>query len=119
MHLSVTTYGVAEQKTAMAEEAVAKLQQVGALLFAVDAAPPLRYERIVSRASATDAVSFEQFVAAEQLEMDDAGDDTKQNLGACIAAADAAFSNDGSLEDLHAQVQAALARLDASDGAQQ
>ena len=70
-------------------------------------------------ASATDAVSFEQFVAAEQLEMDDAGDDTKQNLGACIAAADAAFSNDGSLEDLHAQVQAALARLDASDGAQQ
>ena len=76
----------------------------------MDAAPQLRYERIVARASATDAVSFEQFIAAEQLEMDNAGDDTKQNLSACIAAADAAFNNDGTLEELHAQVQAALAR---------
>ena len=98
---------------------VAKLQQVGALLFAVNAAPPLRYERIVARASATDAVSFEQFIAAEQLEMDDAGDDTKQNLGACIAAADASFSNDGSLDELHAQVRAALERLGAGSSAPQ
>ena len=34
--------------------------------------------------------------------MDSAGDESKQNLGACIAAADAAFKNNGSLEELHA-----------------
>ena len=91
---------------------VAKLKEVDALLFAVDAPPRLRYDRIVKRASETDAVSFDQFVAAEQLEMDSAGDESKQSLGACIAAADAAFKNNGSLEELHAQVQAALASLE-------
>ena len=88
---------------------VAKLREVGALLFAVDAPQALRYSRITSRASVTDQVTFEQFVAAEAQEWDSAGDPTKQNLAACIQQADARFVNDGALEALHAQVREALA----------
>ena len=87
---------------------VAKLREVGALLFAVDAVQELRYTRITSRASATDSVTFQQFAADEALEMDSAGDPTKQNLAACIQQADACFENNGTMEELQVQVTAAL-----------
>eukprot|EP00937_MAST-01D_sp_MAST-1D-sp2_P008124 g8124.t1 len=90
---------------------VARLRDAGATLFAVDAAQRLRYDRIVGRASATDSVTFEEFAAAEALEMDSAGDPNKQNLAACIAAADTRMTNEGTLEELHAQVDAALTAI--------
>ena len=65
-----------------------QLRELGALLFAVDADQRLRYERITARKSATDSVSFDKFAADEAREMDSAGDPNKQNLRACIEAAD-------------------------------
>lgn len=72
-------------------------------LFAVDAEPKTRYQRIVDRASATDQISFETFVANEQREMQST-DPNKQNLSACIARADFTFLNNGSIEELYKQV---------------
>ncbi|MDP2598420.1 MAG: AAA family ATPase [Candidatus Liptonbacteria bacterium] len=78
-------------------------------LFAVDADPLLRYERIVRRGSKTDNVSFEDFLTHEKREM--ASDDpNKQNLSACIAAADPRFRflNNGTVFELRTKVDKAL-----------
>ena len=88
--------------------ALRKLAPGAFKLFAVDADPELRYSRIVQRASATDSVDFETFVANEQREMR-SEDPAKQNLGRTMELADVRFKNDGTLEELHAQVERALA----------
>jgi len=79
-------------------------------LFAVDADPKVRYGRIVKRGSETDHVSFETFIANEQREMSST-DPNKQNLGVCIQQADFRFDNDGTLADLHAQVEQVLQQI--------
>jgi len=76
-------------------------------LFAVDADPKLRYERIVERSSETDKISFSTFIANETREMS-ATDPNKQNLRACIRQADFVFNNDGTKEDLFREVEKAL-----------
>src|SRR5207253_2530385 len=53
-------------------------------LFAVDAKQKLRYDRIVSRKSETDDVSFDTFLEQENQEKESTDPD-KQNLLACIA----------------------------------
>ncbi|MDP1623119.1 MAG: AAA family ATPase [Bacteroidales bacterium] len=79
-------------------------------LFAVDANPKLRYERIVQRSSETDKISFTTFVENEAREMS-AADPHKQNLQACISQADFVFNNDGSKEDLFREVEIVLAKI--------
>jgi len=76
-------------------------------LWAVDADIKLRYERIVLRASETDKISFEKFKADEEREWENT-DPSKQNLKAVIAMADAVITNNGTQEELFAQVEAAL-----------
>ena len=76
-------------------------------LFAVDADPKVRYERIVLRGSETDHVSFETFLANEQREMSST-DPNKQNLGVCIRQADYRFDNGGTIEELQRQVETVL-----------
>lgn len=76
-------------------------------LFAVDADQKLRYERIVSRASETDKVSFETFAENENREMTST-DLNKQNLSACMRMADYRFINNGSFEDLYKEVDKVL-----------
>jgi dephospho-CoA kinase len=83
------------------------LKKHGALLWAIDADIEARYARIVARQSETDHVSFEKFKEDEQREWENE-DPQKQNLKAVIAMADAVFSNNGTLEELHAQVDRAL-----------
>ena len=75
----------------------------GFYLFAVDAKPEIRYERIVERNTATDKIDFETFLANEKREMTST-DPNKQNLAACIERADFKFENDGSFEDLFTKV---------------
>lgn len=81
----------------------------GSKVFAVDADPRIRYERVQSRKSELDQITFERFVAQEKAEINP-NDPTKGNLLACIAMADVIFVNNGSVEELVAQVEAALAR---------
>jgi dephospho-CoA kinase len=78
-------------------------------LWAVDADPKIRYERIVARQSETDHISFDTFLANEQREMT-AEDPTKQNLAECIRQADVLFENNGTLEELYQKIKAYLSK---------
>lgn len=80
-------------------------------LFGVDADPEIRYRRIVSRASETDEISFETFIANEQREMSSA-DPNHQNIGKCMQLADYVFRNNGDFQDLYRQVEAVLENAD-------
>ena len=79
-------------------------------LFAIDADPKVRYERIVIRGSETDHVSFETFLANEQREMT-SDDPNKQNLKVCIEQADYVFDNGGTIEELRAKVETVLEQI--------
>ncbi len=79
-------------------------------LFAVDADQKLRYKRIVERASETDKVNFETFVANEEREMN-SNDPNKQNLTACMKLADYTFVNNGSFDALYRQIDEALTEI--------
>lgn len=85
-------------------------QKPGFTLFAVDAERALRYSRIVERASETDKVSFETFVANEEREMT-SDDPNKQNLKACMQMADYTFMNDGSFDELYRLIDEVLLKI--------
>lgn len=91
---------------------VISLQEKGKFyLFAVDADPKIRYERIQQRKSETDLVNFETFIANENREMS-SPDPNKQNLRKCIDLADFVFENDGSLQNLYKQVEVVLSQIE-------
>jgi len=79
-------------------------------LFAVDADPKIRFERIKLRASETDKINFETFLANEKREMN-SDDPNKQNLKKCIEMADYRFNNDGSIEQLNIRVGEVLRKI--------
>ncbi len=79
-------------------------------LFAVDADPKVRYERISLRKSATDNIDFETFLSNEKREMT-ATDPNKQNLSKCIKEADFVFDNNGDLDKLYEQLITVLEEL--------
>ncbi len=79
-------------------------------LFAVDADPKKRYERISLRKSATDNIDFDTFLANEKREMT-ATDPNKQNLSKCIEEADFVFDNNGDLNKLYKQLITILDKL--------
>jgi len=82
----------------------------GFYLFAVDADPKVRYARIVERASETDKISFEEFVANEAREMNTT-DPNKQNLSECMRLADFRFSNDQGFDELYGQIDHVLTQI--------
>jgi len=73
-------------------------------LLAIDADQKKRYERIATRNSETDRISFEKFKSDEQREMYST-DPNKQNLSACMKMADKIILNNGSVEDLAEEVE--------------
>jgi dephospho-CoA kinase len=79
-------------------------------LFAVDADPHVRYQRIVQRNSETDQVSFDEFLSNENREMQST-DPNKQNLLKCREMADFIINNDGSIEDLNLQVSKIIEQI--------
>ena len=87
----------------------------GFRLLAVDADPEIRYSRISSRKSSTDNVSYSQFVANEQREMDSV-DPNKQNLHKCIEMADFHLLNNGSVEELFAQIEKIILEIETTSG---
>jgi len=79
-------------------------------LFAVDAKPEIRYQRIRLRQSETDSISYDTFLENEKREMNTM-DSNKQNLLKCISMADFVFTNNGNKEELFQQVEAALCNI--------
>ena len=82
-------------------------------LFAVDADPSIRYERIKLRNSETDQIDFGTFIANEKREMT-ATDPNKQNLKKCREMADFIFFNDGSRDDLFQAVEQVINKINDS-----
>jgi len=90
---------------------IASLKKKGTFyFFAVDADPPIRYDRIQLRKSETDSVTFETFRQNEQRESV-SSDPGVQNLEACIREADFVFLNKGTMEELYHQIDSVLKKL--------
>jgi len=90
---------------------IASLRSCGRfVLLAIDADASVRYSRIRQRGSSTDHVSFEMFLSSEQREMQST-DPNHQNLAECIRQADYFFINNGTIEELHNQVEQVLRKL--------
>ncbi len=87
------------------------LKSQGGYLFAVDASPQKRYQRIKLRASEKDMVSFEEFKAQEKKEFENK-DPTAQNLRKCIRMADFKFSNNATIEKLYEKIQKAINKIE-------
>jgi dephospho-CoA kinase len=95
-------------------EIISLKQKSSFYLFAVDADPKVRYERITLRKSDTDSIDFETFLANEAREMN-TSDPNKQNLSKCIEMADFVFNNDGDIESLNNQVKEILTQIQHND----
>ncbi len=81
------------------------------ILLAINANPKIRYERIFERKSNTDKISFGEFLANEEREFKTT-DPNKQNLSACINQANYTLKNNGSLEDLHSQIDKVYSKIE-------
>jgi dephospho-CoA kinase len=91
------------------------IQAHGGVMLVVDADKHVRYERIQKRASETDRVSFEEFEKQEQREMvsENPSDPSYMNISAIFEMADSHVRNDGTREELHAQVEEVLRKVGA------
>ena len=83
------------------------IRKHGGFIIAVDADKQLRYERVVTRGTETDKVSFEKFVEEEDAEMNGSGEE--QNMAEVMQHADFHITNEGTLEELHARIEEVLA----------
>jgi dephospho-CoA kinase len=92
------------------ESASSKYPDCQFYLFAVDASPHLRYDRIKKRNSETDHVTFEKFIADEDYEMNST-DPNKANIAACMRHADFVLTNNTSLKDFHSHVEQILKEI--------
>jgi len=99
---------VIESIRALAEAEYLLVQ--GGVLLAVDAAVTVRYARVQGRRSASDQVSYEQFLAHEELERNDP-DPHGMQKGKVMALASHTFMNNGSKQKLEAAVGAWLNSL--------
>lgn len=96
---------------------IVSLRQKGDFyLFAVDALPEIRFQRIRLRNSETDDISYQTFLEQEEREMHTSGPGV-QNLARCREMADFVLSNNGEKRALFRQVETALARIRAKGSA--
>jgi len=79
-------------------------------LLTIDADRNVRYGRIVARGSETDHVSFEKFVEDEDKEMNST-DPGGMNIAECMRRADFMIMNNGTLDELHKQLDEVLAQI--------
>lgn len=86
------------------------LKKAGGILLAVDAGQALRYARVQERRSESDKVSFEQFVEHEELETNDPNPHGMQKRKV-MERADYTLLNNGTQEELHAQIDALFSKL--------
>lgn len=99
---------VIESLRAVAE--VKRIQELGGIVLGIDADPKVRYERARKRGSETDSVSFEEWLDQERRESNP-DDPTKQDIFGALKASDFIIQNNHSLDELHVQVDKALAQF--------
>ncbi|MAZ30243.1 hypothetical protein CL655_03080 [bacterium] len=106
------TNAIIESLRALAEAEY--LKQQGGILLAVDADPEIRYQRVQARRSASDQVSYEQFLAHEELEKNDP-DPHGMQKAKVMEMADYTIMNDGTVEELEAEVEKFLTKYTYGD----
>ena len=79
-------------------------------LFAIDADPKIRYQRISVRNSETDHVSFQTFLENEHREMESL-DPNAQNIARCMEMANYKLWNNGTMEQLNHQIEEILLEI--------
>ena len=89
------------------------LRSVGGVVIGVDADIETRYKRIFSRQEGEkDQVSLEEFKEDARVEDDGGGDEKRDNnIRAVIRAADVVIENNGTLKELHHQIDDVLSKL--------
>lgn len=87
------------------------IKEVGGIVLGVTADSDIRYERIVARGSIKDNVTKEQFIAQQEREEKGSTDPNHHNIFSALQEADFRIENNGTLAELHAQVDAILAEL--------
>ena len=86
------------------------IKEKGGIMLAVDADLKTRYERISKRGSTKDQVTYEEFVIQQTKEMASVNPD-ENNLAAAIAAADHHVLKNGTLAELHEQIEEVLSKI--------
>ncbi len=90
------------------------VRSIGGIILGVDADINIRYERISKRGSEKDNVSYEKFQEQARREDDGASDASGHNIRGVVNTADYTILNNGSLEELHSQIDAILLQIEAS-----
>ena len=80
--------------------------QAGFFLVALDAPPALRFERAAKRGRNESAPDLDAFLRKEAEE--NGADPGAQQIGRCMALADATVINDGTLDDLSRKLEELL-----------
>ncbi len=93
------------------ESEAAYIRSIGGVMLGVDADIRTRFERSIRRGDGEkDDVTFEQFLENSKRE-DDGKGETGANIRAVLRDADAVITNDGSPEELYAQIDAVLVKI--------
>jgi dephospho-CoA kinase len=87
------------------------VKSVGGIILAVDANVAVRYARISKRGSIKDDVSFEKFAEQAKREDDGGSDASGHNIRGVMAIADYTIVNNGTLEELHTQIEEVLKKI--------
>ena len=88
------------------------IKSIGGIMIGITASPEVRYERILARGSVKDNISREKFIEQQQREEAGSDDPNKSNIFDAIAEADFVIENNGTLEELQAQVDQILKSLE-------
>ena len=86
------------------------LKKQGAKIISVDADKKTRYERVANKGVQIDHMTYEDFEQIEDREMA-SSDPWDMNVFGVIQLADAKIVNDGSIDELHAQVDEILKKF--------
>lgn len=100
---------IIESLRAVAE--VRRIKELGGTVIGIDADPHTRYKRAFERASEKDNVSFEKWLDQEKREMNP-NDPTKQDIYGALKESDYVLSNNGTREELYAQIEKVVGNID-------
>jgi dephospho-CoA kinase len=89
------------------------IRSIGGHILGIDADMHARYARTTGRGEEKDKISFEDFERHVRIEDEGSGEDAKRNnnIRAVLNNADAVIHNNGTLEELYAQVDDALQKF--------